>query len=344
MSRMPRKSGFTLVELLVVVTIIAILIALLLPAVQQAREAARKLQCSNNLKESSFAMLHYERNNRFLPSGGWGWFWVGDPDRPAGREQPGGWVYAILPYIEQDALYRMGSDGQPDTWTSAQLLGSTQRIGVPLAVMNCPSRRTSLPYPMGYFSSGSLAFYGSNTVNAVGRSDYAACAGDQSDNQTGAGPATLSEAASMTASKGWDSDKAAFTRIATGISFLRSEVTVAMISDGMSNTYMLGEKHVNPDNYLTGGDGGDNETMYCGYDSDIYRVTYCDATTHTGYAPLQDTPGLDSGVLFGSPHANSLNMSFCDGSVQAISYSIDPQVHQRLGNRQDGMPANPKGL
>ncbi len=100
--------GFTLVELLVVITIIGILIALLLPAVQAAREAARKLHCGNNLKQLALGALNHELAHGFFPSAGWGYLWVGDPDRGTGKEQPGCWVYATLPYVEQQALHDLG--------------------------------------------------------------------------------------------------------------------------------------------------------------------------------------------------------------------------------------------
>ena len=92
-----RKSGFTLVELLVVIAIIGILIAMLLPAVQAAREAARRLQCSSQLKQIGVAFHNHAATHRHYPTGGWGWRWIGDPDRGYGKAQPGGWVYNILP-------------------------------------------------------------------------------------------------------------------------------------------------------------------------------------------------------------------------------------------------------
>jgi prepilin-type N-terminal cleavage/methylation domain-containing protein/prepilin-type processing-associated H-X9-DG protein len=344
MRRFERERGFTLVELLVVITIIGILIALLLPAVQAAREAARKLQCQNNLKQASLAMLQHEEAHKFLPSGGWGWLWVGIPDRGPGKEQPGGWVYAILPFIEQPDLYQLGSDGDPNSLKPAKLAASAQRVQTPLAGMNCPSRRSSINYPMNYFSGGICPLYdaGSGGVTIGARADYAACAGDQSSNQWETGPSDIATANQLTATNGWPLDIA---QQSTGICYLRSEVTLAMISDGTSNTYMLGEKHINPDHYLDGMDSGDNETMYCGYNSDTFRTTWYDGThPATAYTPLQDTPGVDSPCSFGSAHANGLNMSFCDGSVQAIGYSIDPETHRRLGNRQDGMSVDPKKL
>ena len=110
--------GFTLVELLVVITIIGILIALLLPAVQAAREAARKLQCANHLKQLALGCLQHEGLMGRLPCNGWGFAWTGDADLGNAQQQPAGWLYNILPYIEQQALHDMARSCRPmlRTW------------------------------------------------------------------------------------------------------------------------------------------------------------------------------------------------------------------------------------
>ena len=97
------------------------------------------------------------------------------------------------------------------------------------------------------------------------------------------------------------------------------------ITNGTSNTYLFGEKYLNPDNYATGSDPGDNEAMYVGFDNDINR--------NTASVPLRDRPGYSNTFVFGSMHLGGVNMSYCDGSVQAISYNIDPAVFKRAGNR-----------
>ena len=86
---------------------------------QAAREAARRVQCNNNLKQLSLGMLGFEQLNGHFPSGGWGFHLIGDPDRGTGLEQPGGWFFSILPHIEQAALYQLGSDGDANNWQPA---------------------------------------------------------------------------------------------------------------------------------------------------------------------------------------------------------------------------------
>ena len=118
---------------------------------------------------------------------------------------------------------------------------------------------------------------------------------------------------------------------ANGVLFAGSEIRVADVSDGTSNTYLVGEKYLPPDNYDNGADDGDNECMYIGDDWDIHRYT----VSYYG-PPLQDRPGYSNCCIFGSAHSDGFNMAMCDGSVHVISYSIDAEIHRCLGNRNDG--------
>ncbi len=284
-------------------------------------------------------MLLHEERYKYFPSSGWGYWWVGVPDRGSGKDQPGGWMYNILPYMEQQDLHDLGSDGNPDSMAAAKLAGGTQRVLTPLETFICPSRRTAGTFAIAsYWFGGAKQFWGTDKgLSVAARSDYAVCAGDPNYNQWGTGPDNFQDAKTTT----WP----ATAQTDTGVSYLRSQVTVAMITDGLSNTYMLGEKYLNADDYYDGMSGSDNETWAVGYDNDICRTTWYDGVNqNTAWTPMQDTSGYDNDVRFGSPHADSLNMSFCDGSVQAISYTIDAETHRRLGNRQDDLPVNPRNL
>jgi len=112
-----KRLGFTLIELLVVIAIIAILIALLLPAVQQAREAARRTQCKNNLKQIGLALHNYESTYNILPHALWG----GGPGQPL-QDNGFGWLVSILPQIEQANLFqRINPQGQPGIFNAAMI-------------------------------------------------------------------------------------------------------------------------------------------------------------------------------------------------------------------------------
>ena len=314
------RHGFTLVELLVVITIIGILIALLLPAVQAAREAARRSQCANNVKQLALACIMHESANTFLPTGGWGYLWMGEPDRGFDKHQPGGWIYNILPYIEQETLHDQGR-GQADSDKQTALLRVAQ---TPLTIANCPSRRSSKLYPNDVGHGTLVArnaggiYYGPSPNDNCARADYAANAGS-TDLGYPQGPNSLADESAG----GW------LTGF-NGVVCQRSETTMADISDGSSNTILVGEKFLDPDHYDDGVDWGDNENMYSGFNDDTVRYA-C-----SGYPPRQDQSGTSSTHGFGSVHANSCNMAFCDGSVRPISYSVDIAVFTYLGNRADG--------
>ncbi|HOM18631.1 MAG TPA: DUF1559 domain-containing protein, partial [Thermoguttaceae bacterium] len=315
-----RVHGFTLVELLVVITIIGILIALLLPAVQSAREAARRTQCANNLKQIGLAWLTHEQAHGFLPGGGWGATWVGDPDRGAGLRQPGGWIYHILPYIEQTALHQLGA-GQS---AAVKKQMAARVIATPLAMLNCPTRRRAVTYPM------SPTHKNADYTNVAGRTDYAACAGDASWSEPYTPePATLEEGDRPDFPWCIDSGVYICTQY-TGVCYERSQVLISEIRDGTSNTYMVGEKYLNPDHYATGKDPSDDWSMYSGHQDDQHRVTHANAR------PKQDQLGLTDRISFGSAHPAGFQAVFCDGSARMISFSIDQELHRRLGHIKDG--------
>lgn len=325
----PRRSatwGFTLVELLVVIAIIGVLVALLLPAVQSARESARRVQCSNNLKQLALAGLNHESARKQLPTGGWGWHWVGDGDRGSNRHQPGGWVFNLLPYIEQQTLYEKCADGQRNVLSTLQKDGARWIVKKPISSVNCPSRRDAIAFEKpadGVF----IAFNASDNPpddNKAGRSDYAINAGDTSFIESGAGPPGSVDLGKDDEWTGWSPYGKT-----NGICWARSELRMRDITDGISKTYFCGEKILNPDRYLDGNDGADNETWCTGWNNDNFRST--------AWPPYPDTRGYGENRIFGSIHPGAFNMAMCDGSVHAISYEIDANVHRVLGSRADGV-------
>jgi len=316
------RRSFTLLELLVVTAIIGVLLGLLLPAVQKARESASRIQCANNLRQIGLALQNCHDTNQRFPSGGWGWSWVGMPDRGTGPEQPGGWLYNVLPYVDQQNLRNLGK-GQNSPQIE-QSLGTV--LETPLSLFNCPSRRFGGPYPVLPQYSTYLVGIGSTgatstiTVPLMARTDYAANAGSQGFNDIFAGPPSLAEGDNP--EYPWPS-----TDTCTGIFYQRSTVSIAQITRGTSNTFLAGERYLNPLHYFDGNDLGDNEGMYVGFDNDNYRVTID--------PPMRDQRNVDNFLLFGSAHVAGVNMLYGDGSVRHVTFSIDPEVFFEAGRRSD---------
>jgi prepilin-type N-terminal cleavage/methylation domain-containing protein len=147
--RNARHQGFTLVELLVVIAIIGILISLTLPAIQASRESARRMECSNHIKQFATAMHLYLEAQKHFPSGGYGTLYSPHPDRGMGANQPGGFFYVLLPYLENKQLFEMGKGVGALNDTSPILLNANkERNSTVQGLYYCPSRRAALNYPV----------------------------------------------------------------------------------------------------------------------------------------------------------------------------------------------------
>ena len=326
-----RRAGFSLVELLVVVAIISTLIGLLLPAVQAARESGRRTSCANNVRQLAAACQQHVESQGHFPTGGWGQEWGGDPDAGYGSKQPGGWHYALLPYIDQSALRNDGSE-QDDTGKAA---AARRAYETQVGTFACPTRGVSAPVPVsGSYRNSSTATF---TPAVAGRSDYAANGGSQLDAtwfQTGVTAATVS---TLPGTASGDPSLATATLIeaskATGVVFRGSMMRPAHLRDGMSNVYLLGERFIQNGHAQTSSALGNEHSWLVGFDDDSIRFTAA--------SPEGDSDSATSSFegRFGGGHAGVFPMAMADGSVHMLPFNITLSVHQMLGNRLDGQVA-----
>jgi prepilin-type N-terminal cleavage/methylation domain-containing protein/prepilin-type processing-associated H-X9-DG protein len=331
------QRAFTLVELLVVIAIIGILIALLLPAIQAAREAARRVQCANNLKQLGLGCLNHLDAQKHYPTGGMFYTAMVDPDYGFSSLQCGSWTSTILPFMEYKAL-----------WTSAKGLAGPGKLDAlramartPTTVMNCPTRR-----PCRLWPSNTGAFVASNAApNPAG--DELVARGDYGCNQ-GMDLATYNAFGGSV----WDSDT--YPRpspdthaylvdrgaVFHGPIYQHSAVKITQIPDGTSHTIMLGEKYLIADHYTDGVSWTDIENVFIGYDDDYSKTT---DQSIPGAEFRRDSHNFDQYWAFGSAHPSAANFVFCDGSVHGIDYDIEPIVYRSIGFRDDKTWMDPAG-
>jgi len=340
-----RSRGMTLVELLVVMAIVGLLIALLLPAVQSARESARRTSCQSHLRQLALGCLLHEQARGWLPSGGWGGAWVGDPDRGYDERQPGGWAFNILDQVEQSALRTLGA-GMGDARAKAER--TLARLVTPVSLFTCPTRRPVATWPLTSPSLWLTAV--PDTVGLasvlppaaamprVARGDYAACMGSGTvpyHYRSGGSVDRVSLGDAMRPAD-WE---ASFGPPTDGVVFRRSRVRLADVIDGTSATFLIGEKFVDPAAMAAGTAADDDQSLYSGHDRDVVR---------TGCVPPQrDLPGFDPArvyggfpppVAFGSSHPGGCGMAMVDGSVATVGFDVDAGVFRSRASRLDRAP------
>ncbi len=309
------RSGFTLVELLVVIAIIGVLIALLLPAVQQAREAARRMQCTNNLKQLGLGLHNHHDTYGQFPMGyefrsG---FTDGDPTW--------GWGAFLMPFIEQETIY---DAIDPKNQTVAAAVGNANDLAVmktPLDVFRCPSDTGPDLNDQRQLAGEATAlsnYIGSNSSDLAARND-----GIPGSNYG-----------------------------ADGIFWENSECNFADVTDGTSNTFAIGERSWNMNrrngtgkaNYhagnvygvegrlVVGGSPVSTKTLYSVLGGTVRTINYArnDAYEHSSFSSL---------------HPGGVQFLFCDGSVQFIPDTVQfdsdntpDTVLELLASRTDGEP------
>jgi len=346
----PRRAGFTLVELLVVITIIALLIALLLPAIQRAREVANSMSCSNNLRTIGQAVIAFA-GDKSLPTAGV--YTTGNPATntytpfsntapftPIARSynassnvpytrnnQNWGFFYQILPNIENDNLWKMASDVDVRAAT--------------ISTYFCPSRRSAQT-----LDAGSGVRFGTN--------DYAVNLGPDLANINTFNVVTLTTNSGLWASSNQVLDyygavnPSQFYTGNVATPYLPGyAVKLSDIADGVAYTILASEKAIDSDLLVNKTDGapqqdGDRWGYVAGFDK-------FDTTRHGARPPVRDKAGNSSNTdLFGSAHLSSINALFFDGSVRQISFNVGAGIPptvvslKRPDGTADSLPAAAK--
>jgi prepilin-type N-terminal cleavage/methylation domain-containing protein len=344
------RAGFTLVELLVVIAIIGILVALLLPAIQAAREAARRTQCINNLKQIGLAIHNHTSALGHFPTGGtMPWVRLEDYIDPTTKQPYSAfrtamsWGFQILPYREDEALHqKMHDNPTADGWRAVDQIRRT-----PVPMYFCPSRRP----PTQWSNPEHL-----DKPESYWLIDYAGVTPAQEHhmlNDTTLNPGEFF---------GWHpgdrcrkSIESCIYKIPKDLEFhgiiVRTDfsfdlippgpvgntppATFARITDGASKTLMISEKRVPPSSYEAGGHWADDCGWGDGWDGDVMRASWYPIGRDVNVGESEVTSN-DIGWCLGSAHSSGVHGLFGDGSVRSISYDVNRLTLNRLVQRDDG--------
>jgi prepilin-type N-terminal cleavage/methylation domain-containing protein len=369
------KKAFTLIELLTVIAIISILMAIIIPAVQSARESARRTHCANNIYQLTKGIIQYESKWVVFPSGGWGNKWLGKSSRIK-NSQPGGWTFSLLPYIEEEVLYE-----NPTYYSHT------------VGTFNCPSRRSVQLY------EDNRSYYENINPARTSRSDYAINGGSsgtcpsidaliraniKSNDDVvichkppgqvrGNGGNSIKQKITSLSSSGHRNHKHDHvgicgscndpldllmnqpgcqpTTLSEGDSWLKQNSTTRFLNQGLCGVMpditdgIVGRMKVISNANLI--DGASNVYLigekyvgvkYHGGDGDDKSmfVGFSNNNVRWGYDPPMVDGKDNLSTIFGSSHHSIFVISFADGRVESVSYDIDPNLHFILCGRQNG--------
>ncbi|TWT34433.1 DUF1559 family PulG-like putative transporter [Blastopirellula retiformator] len=329
MTKLARR-GFTLVELLVVIAIIGVLIALLLPAVQQAREAARRMQCTNNQKQLGIALHTFHDAFRNFPVGLTGHYhasagptsgsWYG----PTAHTGAVGWGSRILPFMEQQALYdeifatypnQSGFDG----WSSAGILGRVPQEAYQTSLESfiCPSDAATdkisldIPQPAKPYEQ------------RFARANYVACAGSAEFGQGARDDISGANSGSIYDYHNGDTGGLMFQGHPD---YNGVEISLADVVDGTSNTLMVSERSSEP----TPSGRRNGSAWIGGHENRTREVAF------TTFVTPNSIGSLPEDTCAASLHPGGVNACLADGSVRFIAETVDGTTYLNLGDRNDG--------